>query len=138
MMGMAKEVASGQASVLRQYEFELQKEIAERSNMENQASFVLRTADLKMQAIENIAEQAQAKSAEYSQLLSDSVSAVYTLEDQNAKLQSVVCNEAEEVQYRNRRHDDARRALQETTAERSALQMRMLTIGDSHSHVISE
>ena len=52
VMGMAKEVASGQASVLRQYELELQKELAEQSNMENQAKFVLRTADIKMQAIE--------------------------------------------------------------------------------------
>ncbi|MFM7984285.1 MAG: hypothetical protein ACKPKO_33675, partial [Candidatus Fonsibacter sp.] len=87
VIDMTKEVASGQASALRQYEAELQRELAEMSLMESQASFVLRTADAKMQAVERVAEQAQAKSAEYSRLLSDSVSAVYTLEDQRAKLQ---------------------------------------------------
>ena len=31
-----------------------------------------------------------------------------------------------------------KRALQETTVDHSSLNMRMMTIGDSHAHVISE
>ncbi|MFM7984830.1 MAG: hypothetical protein ACKPKO_36465, partial [Candidatus Fonsibacter sp.] len=89
VIDMAKEVASGQASVLRQFESELQKELVEKSCMENQASFVMRAADQKLQAIYSIAEQAHEKSAEYLRLLSDSVSAVYVLECQNAKLHGV-------------------------------------------------
>ncbi|MFM7990226.1 MAG: hypothetical protein ACKPKO_64015, partial [Candidatus Fonsibacter sp.] len=54
VMGMAKEVASGQASVLRQYELELQKELAEKSNMENQASFVLRNATSKRKRLKEL------------------------------------------------------------------------------------
>ncbi|MFM7990272.1 MAG: hypothetical protein ACKPKO_64250 [Candidatus Fonsibacter sp.] len=58
VIDMAKEVANGQASVLRQFESELQKELVEKSHMESQASFVMRAADLKLQAKESVAEQA--------------------------------------------------------------------------------
>ena len=42
-MSMAKEVADGQASVLRQFEQQLLKEKVERVNVENQASSVCKT-----------------------------------------------------------------------------------------------
>ncbi|MFM7980209.1 MAG: hypothetical protein ACKPKO_12915, partial [Candidatus Fonsibacter sp.] len=60
------------------------------------------------------------------------------LEGQHAKLHGVVHSEVEEVQYFSRLHDDVKRALQETAAERSALRVRTLTIGESHSLVASQ
>ncbi|MFM7988190.1 MAG: hypothetical protein ACKPKO_53645 [Candidatus Fonsibacter sp.] len=81
-MSMAKEVASRQSSIRKQVELKLQKETADKINFESQASFMLSSADQQMNVFESIVEQSQAKTAEYSILLVDSVGVVYALEEE--------------------------------------------------------
>ncbi|MFM7990487.1 MAG: hypothetical protein ACKPKO_65330, partial [Candidatus Fonsibacter sp.] len=61
-----------------------------------------------MTMLESLVEQSQAKTAEYSRLLSDSVGAVYELEEENEKLKRIAMCENEEVRQFSRIHYDAK------------------------------
>ncbi|MFM7984895.1 MAG: hypothetical protein ACKPKO_36800, partial [Candidatus Fonsibacter sp.] len=56
VVSMAKEVASGQSSILRQVESKLQKETADKINFESQASFMLSNADQQLNVLESLFE----------------------------------------------------------------------------------
>ena len=62
---MAKEVASGQSSILIQVELKFQTETSDTFNFESQASFMLSSVDQQMNVLESLVEQSQAKTAEY-------------------------------------------------------------------------
>ena len=94
-MEIAKEVSTGQAEVLRQCERQSMGKTAQASRLEHAVSH----ANEKILYLEGMLGETRQHSEEASQLLSGSVSAVYTLEGEAMKLRGVISKQEEEMHH---------------------------------------
>ncbi|MFM7982633.1 MAG: hypothetical protein ACKPKO_25250 [Candidatus Fonsibacter sp.] len=93
------------------------KERAYNISAELQVGFLVRTAEQRMSALESHAESTQAESDENARLLSGSISAVYTLEQEYESLKHVASSPKDEILNYRRAHNTLQTALQERTQE---------------------
>ncbi|MFM7984219.1 MAG: hypothetical protein ACKPKO_33345, partial [Candidatus Fonsibacter sp.] len=92
-MSMAREVASGECSILRQFEHQLEHEKAEQAAQAGRVDIVLRDAGYHINSLEELAHDSRMKAEEYSPLPSGSVSVVYTLEGETERLRQLTKDE---------------------------------------------
>ncbi|MFM7986234.1 MAG: hypothetical protein ACKPKO_43665 [Candidatus Fonsibacter sp.] len=95
---------------MMQMENTLQKERVDKANAELQANFVFSTAEQRMDALESFAEHMEVESDEHARLLSGSVNAVFSLEQDCESLRHTSASLNEEIVKYQRAHY----ALQQT------------------------
>ncbi len=86
---MAREVATGQSAALLQYEQQVERQRVEQAAQAGRATTMYIHAEQQIFAVQCIVQYANAKTEEYAQLLSGSVSTVYALEGETSRLQTI-------------------------------------------------
>jgi hypothetical protein len=79
-MTMAREVSSGQAAVLRQFEQQMERNKVERTAQASRVDSVIIDTGRQVGLIESLLRETQLKSEEYAQLILGLVSVAYALE----------------------------------------------------------
>ena len=94
---MPREVATGQTVVLRQLEQRAENQMVEQAAQAGRIATMYTDAEQQIFSLEHMVRDAKAKSEESSQLLSGSVSTVYTLEGEASLLQQTINMHCEEI-----------------------------------------
>ncbi|MFM7977777.1 MAG: hypothetical protein ACKPKO_00535, partial [Candidatus Fonsibacter sp.] len=114
LAGMAKEVSSGSVARMMQMANTLQRERADKTNAELQANFVFSTAEQRVDALESFAERMKTESDENARLLSGSVNAVFSFEQDCESLRQTSASLNEDIISYQRAQCALQQTLQRT------------------------
>ncbi|MFM7987447.1 MAG: hypothetical protein ACKPKO_49855, partial [Candidatus Fonsibacter sp.] len=102
---------------MMQIEDTLQRERADKASAELQVGFMVTAAKQRMSALESFAERTQAESDENARLLSGSVNAVFSLEQDSDILRLTSASQNDEIVNYQRAHSALQMTLQESNQE---------------------
>ncbi|MFM7987182.1 MAG: hypothetical protein ACKPKO_48510, partial [Candidatus Fonsibacter sp.] len=122
---MAKEVSSGSVARMMQMENTLQRERVDKANAELEANFVFSTAEQRVDALESYAERIKIESDENARLLSGSVNAVFSLEQDCESLRQTSASLNEEIVSYQRAHYALQQTLHENNLECEVMRGKM-------------
>ena len=105
-VSMAREVATGQSAVLLLYEQQIERQRVEQAAQASHPNTMYFDAERHIFSLEGLAQNANAKTEEYAQLLSGSVSTVYALEGETSRLQQTIVMHCEEIAHTTRYYEE--------------------------------
>ncbi|MFM7979797.1 MAG: hypothetical protein ACKPKO_10815 [Candidatus Fonsibacter sp.] len=129
---------------MMQMENTLQRERADKTSAELQAHFVLSTAEQRMDALESFAEHMKVESDENARLLSGSVNAVFSLEQDCESLRQTSATQNDDIVNYQRAHCALQQTLQDKNQECEVLRRKLhnmeacIAAGPMYSTPVSE
>ncbi|MFM7983388.1 MAG: hypothetical protein ACKPKO_29100, partial [Candidatus Fonsibacter sp.] len=125
---MAKEVSSGSITRMMQMENTLQRERAEKTTAELEANLVFSTAEQRVDALESYAERIKNEYDENARLLSGSVNAVLSLEQDCESLRQASASLNEELVNYQRAHYALQQTLRDSNQECEVMKGKLHTM----------
>ncbi|MFM7984931.1 MAG: hypothetical protein ACKPKO_36980, partial [Candidatus Fonsibacter sp.] len=113
---------------MMQMEDTLQRERADKAIAELQVGFVVTTAEQRMNELESYVERVQTESDENARLLSGSVNAAFTLEQDCETLRQTTASQNDEIVNYHRAHSALQKPLQEKDQECTSLKGKLHTM----------
>ena len=121
---MAREVATGQSAVLLQFEEQAERQKVEQAAQASRVTTTYADAEQQIFTLEGMVRDAKAKTEEYAQLLSGSVSTVYALEGKT-RLQQTINMHREDIVQLNRSNEEMKESWNVVTTTNYTLRAQL-------------